>query len=59
MDQSVTQTKIDGFLGAGLMTAPLWHLVLSEISLVASCIAAVCGALLGISSVWRLIKDRP
>jgi hypothetical protein len=51
------QLKLDAVLGGSLMTVPLWALyVLQGVSIVASCIAAVCGAIVGIHAVRKLRK---
>ena len=43
-------------LGGTLMTTPIWAAVLHDVSLIASGIAAVCGAIIGVHAVWRLCR---
>ena len=52
--RDAAQTKLDAAVGGGLMTTPLWALLLHDISTIASAIAAVCGAILGVNAVYRL-----
>lgn len=56
MDPSIAQTKIEASVGAALITTPLWALILQDISFIASTIAAVCGAIIGLHAVWRLLR---
>lgn len=58
MDQTIGQVKAEAVFGAGLVTTPFWALVFQDISLIASAIAAVCGAIIGLHAVWRLWKRR-
>jgi hypothetical protein len=48
------QAKLEAIGGGALMTTPVWAMLLHDISLWASTIAAVCGAILGIHAVYRL-----
>ncbi len=41
--------------GVVLMGAPWWVTWLEYVSVLASAIAAICGAILGIHAVWRLV----
>ncbi|HEX9465660.1 MAG TPA: hypothetical protein VGB82_23915 [Alphaproteobacteria bacterium] len=50
--------KAEAVLGGGLMTTPGWVVVFQDISLIASTLAAVCGAIVGLHAVWRLWKRR-
>lgn len=43
-------------LASGLMATPLWVAVLKDISLVASAVSVVCGAIIGIYQVFRIIN---
>lgn len=45
-------------VGGALFTTPAWVIFLNETSLIASTIAAICGAIVGIHAVYRLIKRR-
>lgn len=53
MSDSV-QAKLEAAGGAALMTTPIWAMIMQDINLLASTIAAVCGAIIGIHAVWRL-----
>jgi len=50
--------RTEATLGAGLMTTPFWVSLLNNIGWVASIIAAVCGAIVGIHAVWRIWSNR-
>lgn len=52
--EHVAQAKIEAGVGVGLMSTPLWAMILQDISLVASTIAAVTGAIVGLHAVYRL-----
>ena len=56
MDQTAAQMKAEAMIGAGLTTTPFWVWLLQSSSLVASTIAAVCGAIIAINAVWRMWK---
>jgi hypothetical protein len=43
-------------VGSTLMTTPLWVQVVQSVSLVASMVAAVCGAVVGAHAVYRIIR---
>lgn len=58
IDQSVLQAKAELALGGGLVTTPLWAILLRDISLIASTIAAVCGAIVGVHAVYRLKRHK-
>ncbi len=49
---------LEAALGAGLMTTPLWALVLHDVSMLASTVAAICGAIIGVHAVLRLWRQR-
>ncbi len=53
MDSAVG-AKSELIVGSVLMTTPLWVTLLREADLIASTIAAVCGAIIGIHAVYRL-----
>jgi hypothetical protein len=42
--------------GIVLMTTPLWMHLLATINIVAAAIASVCGAIMGLIGVWRIIR---
>lgn len=50
--------KVQIAVGGGLMTTPGWVMLFQNISIVASTIAAVCGAILGIAGVYRMWRRR-
>jgi hypothetical protein len=56
MDTSVTQAKVEATVGGILIATPLWAVLIQDISMIASAIAAVCGAIIGIHAVWRLVR---
>ena len=56
MDTSVSQAKVEAAVGGILMATPLWAVLIQDISMIASAIAAVCGAIIGIHAVWRLVR---
>ena len=56
MDTSVSQAKVEAAVGGILVATPLWATLIQDISMIASAIAAVCGAIIGIHAVWRLVR---
>ena len=44
-------------VGAGLLFTPLWAQLLTDVGLVASVVAQVAGAILGVYGVYRLLRD--
>jgi hypothetical protein len=46
----------EGAISVALMTAPAWVRLLIEVNLVASTVAAVCGALIGLHTIWKIWK---
>lgn len=58
MDLSTPTVKAEALVGGALVTTPVWALVLHEVSLIASTVAAVCGAIVGLHAVYRLWKRR-
>lgn len=57
-DPVQVQAKVEAVIGAGLFAAPLWVGWIGTVSMVASMIAACCGALVGIHAVWRIWRRR-
>lgn len=53
-----TQAKFEVVLGGGLVGTPWWATWMESISFGASMVAAVCGAIVGLHAVYRLIKRR-
>lgn len=56
IDTSTSQAKVEATVGGILITTPVWATLIQDISMVASMIAAVCGAIIGIHAVWRLVR---
>lgn len=50
------QLKTQVVLGGGLVSTPWWASTLETVNLVASTIAVVCGAIIGLHGVWKLWK---
>lgn len=50
--------KNQALFGLNLFSWATFAAALNDVSIVASCIAAVCGAIIGIHAVWRLWKHR-
>ena len=44
-------------IGTGLVLTPWWAQFLSEVSLMASAVAQITGAVIGVYGVYRLIKE--
>ncbi len=42
--------------GVVLVTTPFWADFLTTVNIVAGAIAAICGAILGVTGVWRLLR---
>ena len=58
MDPAAAQAKAEATIAGGLLTvAGLAH-ALQYVSLVASTIAAICGAIMGLHAVYRLVKSK-
>jgi len=51
--------KVQVAVGGGLMTTPGWMMLFQGISIVASTIAAICGAIIGVYGVYRLLRPKP
>ena len=43
-------------LSVGLMTTPIWAAIMTDINLVASTVAALCGAIIGLRAVFLIIR---
>ena len=50
------QTRIEAAVAGVLIPAPWWQVALADVSQWASAIAAVTGAIIGVHTVWRLVK---
>ena len=44
--------------GIVLLTTPFWAEVLYDIDIVAATIASVCGAIVGLVGVWRIVRRK-
>jgi hypothetical protein len=42
--------------GAVLLTTPFWAQLLYTVNIVAATIASVCGAIVGLGGVWRILR---
>jgi hypothetical protein len=51
---TLAQLKAECGVAAGLMSVPMWAAVVSNVSLIASCVVAVCGAIVGLRAVYLL-----
>lgn len=52
----MVQGKTEVILGASLFSWPWWIGALHSVSATASFIAAVCGAIIGIHGVYRIVR---
>lgn len=52
----MAQAKFEVALGGGLVATPWWATWMESISFGASMVAAVCGAIVGLHAVYRLVK---
>lgn len=50
--------KLQVLFGVGIASSPLWAEVFSYVHTIASTIAVVCGAVIGIFAVIRLIRGK-
>ncbi len=42
--------------GALLLAAPFWVQLLTTVNIVAATIASICGAIVGLIGVWRIVR---
>jgi hypothetical protein len=42
--------------GAVLLTTPFWAQLLYTVNIVAATVASLCGAIVGLSGVWRILR---
>lgn len=47
---------LEAFTGAVLATTPIWTTALHEFSVGCATLASVCGAIVGVHGVWRIIR---
>jgi hypothetical protein len=50
--------KLQLAVGGGLMTTPAWALLVQDVSMIASMVAAVCGAIIGLFGVIKLFRKK-
>lgn len=53
---TIVQLKAEGGMAAGLLSVPLWASLVSDVSMLASCVAAICGAIVGVHAVYRIYR---
>lgn len=51
-----TQAKFEVVLGSGLIATPWWATWVESVSVGASMVAAICGAIVGLHAVYRIVK---
>lgn len=59
-DQSNGDVFRAGYEAAGgiaLMTAPVWQMILQDITTIGTAIAAVCGAIIAVHSLLRMFRQ--
>lgn len=44
--------------GVVLLTTPFWAEVLYNVNIVAATVASLCGAVVGLIGVWRIIRQK-
>jgi len=44
--------------GIVLLTTPFWAEILYAVDVVAATIASICGAIVGVVSVWRIFRQK-
>lgn len=50
--------KAEAAMASVLITTPWWASVLADVNLVATTIATVSGAIVGVHAVWKMWKTR-
>jgi hypothetical protein len=55
---SIGAASVRTATGAVLLTTPFWAEILYTVNVVAATIASVCGAIIGVTGVWRLVMRR-
>ncbi len=53
---SVAAAYVQTAAGVFLLTAPFWAQALYTVNIVAATIASICGAIVGLSGVWRIFR---
>lgn len=54
----MAQAKAQAVVGSVLVFSPAWVQAINTISLVASCIAAVGGAILAVHGVYKIVRGK-
>ena len=44
--------------GVVLLTTPFWAQFLYTVNIIAATIASICGAIVGLAGVWRIMRGR-
>lgn len=57
MHDETPRAVAETVVGVGLLFTPFWAQLLADVGLVASVVAQVAGAILGVYGVYRLLKD--
>lgn len=55
-EQTIAKGQV--IIGAGLMSTPWWATALQSVTLIASAVAAICGAIIGVCGVVQLWRKR-
>lgn len=53
----MARSAVEATVGAGLFLTPWWAQFLLDVGAVASVVAQVTGAIIGVYGVYRLVKD--
>lgn len=57
MDSEAAQAKAQVVLGSALAATPWWASAVETVNYTASTIAVVCGALIGVHGVMRIVRS--
>jgi len=57
-ETEMAQAKAQAVVGSVLVFSPAWVQAINTISLVASCIAAVGGAILAVHGVYKIVRGK-
>ncbi len=52
----LVQAKLQIGLGGALVATPWWTELFTNIHLIFGAVAAVCGAIVGVHAVWRVLR---
>ena len=56
---SQAHAKVEAVTGVALAIAPLWVTYLNDVSVVLGFVASLCGAVIGMHGVYRLVRRKP